>query len=50
MSHGGSSGRIRDMAKQAMNTICLRYDRDAEAAARFSSHRGIILPERKGMC
>jgi 2-polyprenyl-6-hydroxyphenyl methylase/3-demethylubiquinone-9 3-methyltransferase len=32
---GGSSQRRTDMAKPAKNTICLWYDRDAEAAARF---------------
>src|SRR4051812_22627083 len=32
---GGSSRRRNDMAKQAKNTICLWYDRDAEDAARF---------------
>ena len=35
MSQGGSSQRRSDMVKQAKNTICLWYDRDAEDAARF---------------
>src|SRR5262245_49544182 len=32
---GRSSRRRNDMAKQAKNTICLWYNRDAEEAARF---------------
>jgi predicted 3-demethylubiquinone-9 3-methyltransferase (glyoxalase superfamily) len=34
-SASGSSQWRSDMAKPAKNTICLWYDRDAEAAARF---------------
>src|SRR4051812_13304037 len=32
---GRSSQRRNDMTKQAKNTICIWYDRDAEEAARF---------------